>query len=297
LITIPSIELVFFRTSLSTFILAIILIFQYKKLKVWMGMTEVVKILFTGVLIALHWLLFFGAAKLSPSVCLAGLTTATLWTSLLEPLIQRRRIKLYEIGLGLVVMLGLYYIFQVEINHTLALIMGIFSAFVGVLFSILNAQFTHRHHHQIITFYEMLGACVATIIFIPFHDYFFWSEVTLRFEPTEQDWIYLFILSAICTVYAYAISVKLMKKFTPFAVNLTVNLEPVYGIILALLIFGEQEEMKQGFYLGTFIILLAVFAYPFLKKYFEIQRKKHLRKLIEKRHKKKHTFNHKKATF
>lgn len=282
LITISPLELVIYRTAIATSISAIVLVY-YRQFNYHIQRTEILKMLFTGFLIALHWLLFFGAAKLSASVCLAGITTATLWTSVLEPLIQRSRVKIYEIGLGIVVMLGLYQIYNVEINHSLALFMAMGSAFFGVLFSILNARFTHRHHHQIITFYEMLGAFLSMMIFLPFHEWFFWSEVTLRFEPTEMDWVYLFILGGICTVYAYSLSVKLMKKFTPFAVNLTVNLEPVYGIILALLIFGSEEEMKQGFYFGTLVILLAVFTYPFLKKYLSNRRKKRLRMLVEKR--------------
>ncbi len=282
LITLSPLELVIYRTAIATAISGLVLLY-YGQFKSKIKNIEILKMLFTGFLIALHWLLFFGAAKLNASVCLAGLTTATLWTSILEPIIQKKRIKLYEMGLGLIVMLGLYQIYNAEISHSLALFMAIGSAFFGVLFSILNARFTHRHHHQTITFYEMLGAFLSMMIFLPFHDVFFWSEVTLRFEPTFNDWIYLFILGGICTVYAYSLSVKLMKKFTPFAVNLTVNLEPVYGIILALLIFGEEEEMKIGFYLGTLIILLAVFTYPFLKKYFDKKRNKKLRKMVEKR--------------
>ncbi|TAG88539.1 MAG: DMT family transporter [Bacteroidetes bacterium] len=296
LITLSPLELVIYRTAIATSISAMVLMY-YRQFEVKIKTIEIIKMLFTGFLIALHWLLFFGAAKLSASVCLAGLTTATLWTSILEPIIQKRPLKFYEMGLGLVVMLGLYQIYNVEINHSLALFMAMASAFFGVLFSILNARFTHRHHHQMITFYEMLGAMVSMMVFLPFHDLFFWSEVTLRFEPTQNDWIYLFILGGICTVYAYSLSVKLMKKFTPFAVNLTVNLEPVYGIILALLIFGKEEEMKSGFYLGTIIILVAIFTYPFLKKYFDDRRKKKLRKLVEKRRNTPYYINKKKKVF
>jgi drug/metabolite transporter (DMT)-like permease len=135
----------------------------------------------------------------------------------------------------------------------------------------------------------MLGAWIATMLFLPFYAYFFAPNYTLHLLPETQNLILdafcIFMLAGVCTVYAYSAGVKLMKKFTPFAVNLTVNLEPVYGIVLAYYFFNEK--MTSGFYLGTLIILIAVLAYPFLKHYTEKLYRNNLHKSWENRNKKK----------
>jgi drug/metabolite transporter (DMT)-like permease len=281
LITIPALELVFYRTLLASGLLAMLLYFQHQsfRLNYW----DFWVIMGTGILIAAHWILFFGAAKLNASVCLAGMTTATLWTSVIEPIFHQRKIKLFEIALGLVVIAGLYLIFRFEFNHGGALLMAIASAFLAAMFSVINSRLVTRHDHYTITFYEMLGAWLGTVLFLPIHILYLADNQAINFLPTSLDAFYIFILAGICTVYAYSMGVKLMKKFTPFAVNLTVNLEPVYGIVLAFLIFGKEEQMTTGFYLGTLIILAAVLSYPYLKNYFSGIRKKQLVKAIENR--------------
>jgi drug/metabolite transporter (DMT)-like permease len=281
LITIPALELVFYRTLLASGLLAILLYFQHKSFK--LNPRDFWLIMGTGILIAAHWILFFGAAKLNASVCLAGMTTATLWTSVIEPIFHQRKIKLFEIALGLVVIAGLYLIFRFEFNHGVALLMAIASAFLAAMFSVINSQLVMRHDHYTITFYEMLGAWFGTVLFLPIHALYLTDNQGVNFLPTNLDAFYIFILAGVCTVYAYSMGVKLMKKFTPFAVNLTVNLEPVYGIVLAFLIFGKEEQMTSGFYLGTLIILAAVLSYPYLKNYFSGIRKKNIAKAIENR--------------
>ncbi|MCU0444604.1 MAG: DMT family transporter [Microscillaceae bacterium] len=281
LISIPALELVFYRTLLASVLLAGVLYGQKKSFRV--GKRDFWVIIGTGMLIAMHWILFFGAAKLNASVCLAGMTTATLWTSMIEPIFHRRKIKLFEIALGLVVIGGLYLIFRFEFNHGLALLMAIASAFLAAVFSVINSQLVMRHDHYTITFYEMVGAWAGTVLFLPLHILYLSDNQGINFLPTSRDVFYIFILAGVCTVYAYSMGVKLMKKFTPFAVNLTVNLEPVYGIVLAFLIFGKEEQMTSGFYLGTLIILGAVLTYPYLKNYFSGIRKKKLQRAIETR--------------
>ena len=115
-----------------------------------------------------------------------------------------------------------------------------------------------------ITFYEMVGACLATVMFFPIYRMYFVDSLSL--SPTAREWLYLGILAIVCTVYAYSVSVELMKRLSAFSINLVVNLEPVYGIILALLIFGDSEEMSPGFYLGTLLILTSVLLYPLLNR-------------------------------
>ena len=142
--------------------------------------------------------------------------------------------------------------------------MALASAMLAALFTVINSQFTNRHNPYMITFYEMCGAWMGTALFLVF--YLFFQSEPLNILPTFLDWFYLLILALVCTVYAYSVSVELMQKISAFALNLTNNLEPVYGIILAFLIFGEKEKMTSGFYLGTGIILLAVLLYPLLKR-------------------------------
>lgn len=268
LISLPSVELVFYRTLIATLLLGFIL--YSKRLAFQVERRALLKILGTGVIIGLHWILFFASAKIATaSVCLAGMTTGSLWTSFLEPLFYKRRIKSYEIFLGLIIIFGLYIIFQFEFNHVLGLSLSIISALMAALFSVINGQLVREHNHFVITYYEMMGACLSITLFFPFYALFFTEGQGLALSLSLNDVFYLFILSGICTVYAYSQSVKLMHKFSPYAINLTVNLEPVYGILLAFLFFGEKEKMTGGFYLGTLIILAAVIIYPYLKKYYE----------------------------
>ena len=267
LISIPSVELVFWRTLFASAGLGILLL--YRKRNFRLGRKEVIKITATGVLFSLHWILFFASARVSTaSICLAGMATCSLWTSFLEPLMNGRKIKLYEVGLGFAVILGLYIIFRFEFTYALGLSMALVSALLAALFTVINGQFTYRHNPYMITFYEMIGACLGTAAFFPLYTQFL-TEGELNLMPVGLDWFYILILALVCTVYAYSVSVELMKRVTAFVVNLTVNLEPVYGIVLALIIFGEKEQMLPGFYLGTGIILLSVLSYPVLKWVFK----------------------------
>ena len=267
LITIPAVEIVFFRTLLSFIALGFLLYFRKRKFSI--GKKEILKILGTGFLIAAHWILFFAAARVSTvSVTLAGMATISLFTSFLEPIATGRKIKWFEVLLGTLAMVGLYIIFQFEFNHLMGLLMALASAFLAALFTVINGKFSLRHNPYMITFYEMIGACLGTVLFFPIYKAYFAAGSILRLAPTGTDWIYLSILAFVCTVYAYSVSVQLMQKMSAFVINLTVNLEPVYGIILAFLIFREDEKMTTGFYIGTLIILLSVLIYPLVNRYY-----------------------------
>jgi drug/metabolite transporter (DMT)-like permease len=272
LISIPAVEIVFYRTLIASIALWILL--KYRRRNLALGQVEIIKIFTTGFLIAAHWILFFAAARVSTaSVCLAGMATCSFWTSLLEPLLTRRKVKAFEVFLGLLVIAGLYIIFRFEFNHALGLGMAVVSAFLAALFTVINSKFTRRHNPYSITFYEMAGACIGIGLFFPIYLSFWAVNGKLQLVPQQLDWLYLLILALVCTVYAYSVSVELMKKISAFSVNLAVNLEPVYGIILALLIFGEREKMQPGFYFGTAIILLSVLSYPVINR---IKRRKAL---------------------
>lgn len=265
LVQMPSTEVVLYRTLLAAIGLAILLRFRKRAFNI--GATGILKTLGTGVLMGAHWVLFFEAARVANvSVCLAGMATTTFWTSLVEPLFTSRKVRAFEVGIGLVVIFGLYVVFQFEFDNALGLTLAMLSALLSAIFSVLNSKFTKQYNPYMITFYEMIGAFGGVVIFIALYGPLFLGEAFHIGLPVGEDWIYILILALVCTVYAYSDAVELMKRVSAFTVNLTINLEPVYGIVMALIIFGESEEMSSGFYLGTLIILLAVFLYPVINK-------------------------------
>ena len=255
---------VLFRTVLAVLGLGVVLIIRKQNLHV--SPADRWKLLATGGIIGLHWLLFFAAARLANvSVCLAGMATSSLWASLLEPLLLRRRIRLIEVVLGAVVMAGLYLIFQFEFDKVGGLVVAILSAMLSSLFTIINSRFTHRYDALVISFYEMGGALVGAFglwLAVRATDPMAVDHVVQYVPDSSLQWVWLLILSLVCTVYAYTMGVRLLRKFSPYMAVLTVNLEPVYGIVLAVLIFGNSERMTTGFYFGTLVILAAVIAYP-----------------------------------
>lgn len=264
LIYVPPLELVFYRTFLAAF--GLLIIIRYRKLPLKVSRKYLIRFLGTGFIIAAHWILFFGSARVSnASVCLAGMATTSFWTSLIEPLVNRRRIKLLEVFFGLIVIAGLYLIFHFEFNHALGLLLALASAILASVFTVINSRFTHSHNHHTISFYEMAGASLLSGLIIPFYYFLTSGNIADIGIPSISDWGYLFILAIACTVYPFTVSIELMKRISAFIVNLSINMEPVYGIILAYLIFGEKERMNSGFYLGTMVILFSVILYPLIR--------------------------------
>ena len=263
LISLPSLELVFYRTLIATIGVAVVM--GFRRESVVISLPDLLKISGVGILISLHWIFFFWSARLSTaSVCLAGIATTSLWTAFLDPIINRTKIKWYEVALGLLVISGLLVIFQFETGYWLGLTMALISASLSALFSVFNGRLTFRHSPYKITFYEMGAACLFALLFMPVYAEFLSENGSIKWSWSGLDWFWLFILGGVCTVYAFSVSVELMKRVSVFTVNLTINLEPVYGIVLAVLIFGEREKMTPQFYLGTLIILISVLLYPIL---------------------------------
>lgn len=257
---------VLYRTLLAAGGLALVLYVRKQNLAV--SPSDRWRLLATGGLIALHWILFFAAARLANvSVCLAGMATSSLWASLLEPLLLRRRVRPIEVILGAVVMAGLYLIFRFEFDKVAGLAVAVTSAMLSSLFTIINSRFTQKYDALVIAFYEMNGAFLGCLGFVGLFTATEGQVSTAALVPqTGAQWLWLALLSFVCTVYAYTVGIRLLRKFSPYLAILTVNLEPVYGIILAVLIFGSAERMTPGFYVGTLVILAAVLSYPFLDR-------------------------------
>ncbi|GGF21027.1 DMT family transporter [Hymenobacter cavernae] len=273
LISLPPVELVFWRTLLASVGLAVLLMVRGQGWQMPLG--SALRLLSVGVLVAIHWITFFLAARLSSvSVCLAGLATLALWASLLEPLLLWRRVRGYEVGLGLLTMVGLYLVSQAELDQLLGLSVAILSAGLSALFSVLNSKLVKQHSPLRLTFYEMMGACLAIVVFLPIYGRYFTAGAGLHLAPAPLDWLWLFVLAGACTVYAFSSSVELMKRLSAFVINLTINLEPVYGIGLAVLIFGQQEKMSGGFYLGIVVIFFSVLIHPVLDQWNQRRQRK-----------------------
>lgn len=268
LISIDAIPLVWYRMLIASMFIAIYFLIKKKSFKI--DKKTFVKFLITGIIIALHWITFFKAIKVSNvSVALVTMSTGAFFTSLIEPLFFRRRIKAIEIILGLLVVAGLYIIFNFESQYSLGIMYALISSSLSALFAVLNGLFIKRHDADVISFYQLFFGAVFITIFLliqgGFSDEFF--------SLVLSDWVYLVILGSVCTAYAFIVSVKVMKYISPYTVMLTINLEPVYAIILALIIFGEKEQMNPQFYLGAFIVLFVVLLNGVIKNRSKIKMK------------------------
>ncbi len=195
---------------------------------------------------------------------MVGFATCSFWAAILEPIIKRKKISAIEIALGVVVLIGLGIILAFDFKHPLGLLLGVISGLTAAWFSIINSKLVHQVNAYTITFYEMLGACLLILFFMPFYVKLPGVD-QLNIIPTLSDWFYISIMAWACSVYAFTASINLSKRISVFMIQLALNLEPVYGIVLALLVFGQQEVMNWPFYLGTTIVLSAVIIYPILK--------------------------------
>ena len=209
-----------------------------------------------GIIIALHWITFFAAINVSNiSITLAMFSTGAFFASLIEPLFFKRKIIGYEILFGLIVIVGIVLITQTELKYILGIVLGISSALFSTLFAVLNGKFVQHYPPSIISFYEFISGILFISIFLAFREDGFNHAF---FQISSSDWVYLLILASVCTAYAFIVSVHVMKYITPYTVVLTYNLEPIYGIILALVFFPESETMRPMFYIGAGIIIFTV---------------------------------------
>ena len=254
LITIEAFSLVWYRMLIAGIIMLAYI--KIRGINIKISIKDLVKFLIAGVIIALHWITFFASINESNvSIALAMFSTGAFFASFIEPIFYRRKIIGYEILFGLVVILGVYLIINSEIKYLNGIILGISSAFFSSLFAVINGRFVEKHDASVISFYEFIGGVAFISIYLLWTPNDFTRDF---FTLPTNDWIYIGILASVCTAYAFIASVHIMKYISPFTVVLTYNLEPVYGIILALLIFCESELMSANFYYGAIIILATV---------------------------------------
>ena len=260
LISIDAVSLVWYRMVLATGVL--ILFMWVFKIPFLLSNKQLLVMMICGILIALHWVFFFHAVKVSNvSMTLSVMSAGALVTALIEPIVYKRSFDLYEIILGLVVVIALGMIMQTEYRF----IDGMFFAFVSVLlsvaFTLINGKVVHKSDARIMSVYQLgTGAiCMSVILFFQGK----WSADL--FSITQSDLLWILILAIVCTAYAFVVSISVMRHLRPFSLMLAINMEPVYGILLGLLIFGSDEKMSLPFYFGTLLILSSVLMNGFLK--------------------------------
>ncbi len=270
LITLEEIALVWWRVLITCLSL---LLFKV----VWKNLPKIprktiLKMMGVGVVVATHWVLFFGSIKYSNvSICLVCMATGSFFAAILEPIIMKYKHRWYELALGFFVIPGMFLVVKfIPVDKLMGVYMGLASAFLAALFAILNKTIIDKEpktNPLAMTFVELgSGWLFLSIVFPIFKRYV--SDTP--FQPQGiNDLIYLLILALLCTTFAYVLGLRALRHLSAFTSTLVVNLEPVYGIVLAWLFFNENEEVGEFFYLGVFIILLAVFIHPLLVKYFE----------------------------
>ena len=213
------------------------------------------KVILGGLIIGVHWVTFFHAIKVAGvSLTLSMMATGAFITAMIEPLINKRKILGYELLFGGLIAVGVGMIFQAEYEHLYGISIALLSAFLSSVFTILNTQLVKQGKAITLSFYELLVGAVFGIGFVIFS-----GDYTLEaFELRQWDWLWIILIAWVCTSYAFNISIKVMQYLSPFTVMLIINLEPVYGILLSLAIWGDEELMSFRFYLGFVIVLGAI---------------------------------------
>lgn len=254
LITLNEAMLVWYRLLLSA--ATMWCLFGYQKKIQPISKKEIVAIVTVGGVAALHWLSFYGSIKYANiSVALVCFSAVGFFTAVFEPLINNHRFNKTDLLLGLLVMLGIYIIFQFDPSYKIGIAVGLVSALLGALFPVYNRRFMQRMNAETLLTWQMSGGFLVLTALLPFYLYLF---PTQYFIPVLSDWFWLLVLSWLCSVWAFRLSANALKKISAFTVNLTYNLEPVYGILLAFVVYQENKELKNSFYIGLAIILLAV---------------------------------------
>jgi drug/metabolite transporter (DMT)-like permease len=256
LISISAVSLVWYRVFIAS--ISLLLYFKLFKKAFKIEKSTFFKLVLTGALVGAHWILFFASIKLSTvSVGLVCLSCITLFTAIFEPLINKKPISKIQLLAGALIITGIIIIFKFETKYTTGIIAGIISAVAASLFAIINSKFVKQHEATVIAFYELSGAFFWITLYLLFS-----SGFTKLIIPTASDIGYLLILGTICTSLAYAAGVSVMRELPVFRVALITNLEPVYGILLAFIFFGDMNKMNTGFWIGAAIILSTILLYP-----------------------------------
>lgn len=254
LITLNEGLLVWYRLFITVIVLGAWMIYKNQLQRI--AAKDMLKIIAVGLIIALHWVAFYGSVKYANvSVALVCFSATGFFTALLEPLLLRKKMVWVEMALGMVAILGIYIIFDFHPQYKTGIFFGILSAIGCALFPIFNKQLVERFTSKTLTLYELGGGLLLLTFILPFYLSFF---PAIYFFPTVKDWGWLLILGVLCTVISFNLQLNALSKISAFTANLTYNLEPLYGIILAFVFFGENKILHPGFFLGLLFIIAAI---------------------------------------
>jgi len=253
LISVNAIPLVWFRVLMASATLFIFL--KIRRVTFEENWSDLLKLLIGGILVASHWVTFFYAIKISTiSTTLITLSSSAFFVVIFKPFFEKKKFELYEMVLAIFTILGFIIIFNSEKLYTEGILVALISAILVALFSVYNSKLVKTYTGSKIAFYELLFAGLFLTVILLFK-----NEFSIEFfQLKNSDWMYLIILATICTAYPFVVATNLLKKMSPFTIVLTNNLEPIYGIILALILFGDKERMSPPFYIGGAIILSSV---------------------------------------
>ena len=260
LISLNTIELVWYRMLIAFVTLFTFLVFKKELTKI--KKKDFFGLLFVGSLVAVHWFFFFESIKVSNvSVAVVCLSTASFFSAMIEPLFLKRKPKLYEYILGIVVFVTLFLMLEAETKYTMGYVYGIIASFLGTLFTLYNAKYINRLEASKITMVEMLAGVIIFSILMLLN-----KEIGINNLKIDiNDFVYLLLLGTICTAAVFVWMVEIMKYISPYSLIMAINLEPIYSIVLALIIFSESEHMNLSFYIGASVIILVVFLESYLK--------------------------------
>jgi len=246
--------LVWYRLLLSILLIGVVLVWkkQFKKIEV----SDFINIALVGLILACHWVTFYGSVKYSnASVAVVCLSAAGFYSSILEPLILKKKLIYAELGLGILSLLGIYIIFDFHPQYKIGIIFGMLSSLGSALFPIFNKRLLIKFSPRVLTFYEFTGGLFFLTLLLPFY---FVSFKPAYYLPTKIDLFWLMILTVFCTVMAFDFQLNALRKISAFTSNLTYNLEPLYGIVLAFVVFSENKLLNSHFYIGLILIVLAI---------------------------------------
>lgn len=210
-----------------------------------------------GVLLALHWLCFYGSIKYANvSIALICLSASGFVSAILEPLFFGRRINIKELLFGLLTIIGILLIYQTNLHFSTGFYIGVVACLLTVMVSILNKKIVDRYPPESFTLYQLTGGFIGLSILMPFYNQLF---PAITWVPVGLEWIWLLVLAWLCTIFTFILYTQALKKLSAFTMNLTLTLEPVYGIILAFILYKENKDLSNTFYIGFLFILAAVF--------------------------------------
>jgi len=259
LITLGPAGLVFWRTGIAS-LAAAAWVFVVRRQSLWPGRHRAAAFFGIGMIIGAHWLCFFGAIRLANiSICLAGMATISLFTAFTEPLLERRRVRPFEVLLGLLVVVGIALVAGIERGHLTGLAVALLGALLAAVFPVLNRRLvTTGGDPLMMVAWEMAGACTVAVLLHPVLD----AGIPLL-AWQALDWLWLLLLALVCTVFAHAFHIHLLRRMSAYTANLAMNFEPVYGAMFAALFFGEHKQLHPLFYAGLATILAANLLHPY----------------------------------